>query len=77
MAFPSGCSDHDFTYLMRLFRGQQPTAPLHEDEVRMMRAGWLCRDHHGALAVTAEVERHFRNVWQPIIVETNRRRSAH
>ena len=77
MSFPSGCSDHDFTYLMSLFRGQQPRAPLRDDEMRMARAGWLRRDEHGALAVTALVEQHFRQVWQPIIVETNRRRPAH
>ncbi|MGH8446083.1 MAG: hypothetical protein ACREVL_12505 [Solimonas sp.] len=76
MSFPSGCSDHDFTYLMRLFRGQHPTAPLQEDEMRLTRAGWLYRDPSGRLAVTVEVETHFRKVWQPIIVESTRRRSA-
>ncbi|WP_028079823.1 hypothetical protein [Solimonas soli] len=76
MSFPSGCSDHDFTYLMRLFRGQQPAPPLGEDERRLARAGWLYRNEAGVLAVTAEVTAHFRKVWQPIVVESGRRRSS-
>jgi len=77
MSFPSGCSDHDFNYLMRLFRCQRPPAPLHDDEVRLTMAGWLQRDALGELVVTEEVERHFRRVWRPIIVEAPGRRRAH
>lgn len=76
MHFPSGCSDHDFIYLMQLFRGQQPPAPLFEDEVRLTRAGWLYRGGNGALGVTNEVAAHFRKAWQPIIVASPHRRSS-
>jgi hypothetical protein len=73
MSFPSGCSDHDFNYLMQLFRGQHPREPHVDDEQRLIRAGWLCRAHDGALTVSAEVERHFGAVWRPIIVDAPRR----
>ncbi len=73
MTFPSGCSDHDFNYLMQLFRGQRPSVPLCEDEARLVRAGWLCRNPRGELSVSAEVETHFRAVWRPIVSDSQLR----
>lgn len=60
MSFPNHCSDHDYGFLMDLFRSRPHTAPLPEDEIRLTRAGWLCRQHDGALQVSVEVAEHFR-----------------
>lgn len=77
MSFPAGCSDHDFNFLMRLFRQQSPPQPFAEDEARLVRAGWLYRNLLGELAVTEEVERHFRATWRPIVDDSRPRRFVH
>lgn len=77
MPFPAGCSDHDFSFLYQLFKQQAPAKPFAEDEARLVKAGWLHRDHTGELAVTDEVSRHFRAVWKPIVRDTPSRGPFH
>lgn len=59
MAFPHGCGDHHFIYLKKLYRGEPVQTLFREDELAMIRAGWLRRDDEGKLAVTREVENYF------------------
>ncbi|WP_157622777.1 hypothetical protein [Solimonas soli] len=59
MAFPHGCGDHHFLYLKKLYRGEPVQTLFREDELALMRAGWLRRDDDGRLAVTREVEDYF------------------
>ena len=59
MAFPHGCGDHHFLYLKKLYRGE-PVKPLfREDELALIRAGWLQRNDDGLIGLTREVADYF------------------
>ncbi|MFT4046969.1 MAG: hypothetical protein QM661_09765 [Solimonas sp.] len=59
MAFPHGCGDHHFLYLKKLYRGEPVQTLFREDELALVRAGWLQRDAEGRLAVTPAVSDYF------------------
>ncbi len=74
MTFPNHCSDHDYGFLMDLFRGRSRTMPLPDDERRLTRQGWLQREPGGALQVSIEVAEHFRLSRPPIPVSSPRQK---
>jgi hypothetical protein len=59
MAFPHGCGDHHFLYLKKLHRGEPVQTLFREDELALIRAGWLQRDADGKLTVTRAVADYF------------------
>ncbi len=59
MAFPQGCGDHHFLFLKKLARGEAVSPLFREDELELMRAGWLRRNDEGMLEVTDEVGAYF------------------
>jgi hypothetical protein len=59
VAFPHGCGDHHFLYLKKLFRGELLKPLFREDELALIRAGWLCRNDEGRLEVTQAVAAYF------------------
>lgn len=59
MAFPQGCGDHHFLFLKKLARGEAVNPLFREDELVLIRAGWLRRNDEGRLEVTDEVGAYF------------------
>ena len=65
VAFPRGCGDHHFLFLKKLHRGEPVQTLFREDELALIRAGWLQRDEEGRLAVTKEVAEYFAAARRP------------